>query len=135
MKVKGEIEFTVMINDKAIYMDTIHPPPSNNLNNDVYSTKRSKSTPDSYPIPVRITNESNQRQTAILPAVLLELSVQDGNHANRSNLIKIPRSRSKPIVNNQQSRSAPSNISVPVFLLSNVSSVYHGNLASRICSF
>ena len=38
--------------------------------------------------------ENNERQTAILPAVLLELSVQDyGNHANRCNLIEIPRSR------------------------------------------
>ena len=68
--------------------------------------------------------ENNERQTAILPAVLLESSVQDnGNHANRCNLIEISRSRRKPIVNNQQSRSAPSNINVPVFLLSNVMSL------------
>ena len=42
---------------------------------------------------------NNEKQTAILPAVLLELSVKDNeNHANRCNLIKIPRSCSKPIV-------------------------------------
>ena len=35
--------------------------PSINLNNVVYSTKRSKSTPNSYPISVRITHKSNQR--------------------------------------------------------------------------
>ena len=40
--------------------------PSNNLNNVVYSTtKRSKSTPNSYPISVRITHKSNQGKLEI----------------------------------------------------------------------
>ena len=125
--------------------------PSNN----VYSTKRSKSTPNgivtlflselpikaikgmleiplitfdgpmsnhqrclsmkSLAVPIRITRvkrflgsmyseiekmlfarENNERQTAILQAVLLESSAQDnGNHANRCNLIEI----SRPVVN------------------------------------
>ena len=44
--------------------------------------------------------ENNEKQTAILPAVLPELCVQaNRNHANRCNLIEIPRFRSKPTVN------------------------------------
>ena len=71
-----------------------------------------------------------ERQTTILPAVLLDVVQNNEKHTNISNLIEIPLSSSKSIsnpsteiINNQQSRPASANISVPVFLLSNVMSL------------
>ena len=74
----------------------------------------------------------NEGQTAILPAVLLDLSVQNNeNYVSRCNLIEIPCSSSnltlipctEAIVNNKQSRPAASSTNVPVFLPSNVMSL------------